>query len=727
MRRFASYRRSKTQHPEDRDPRSPTVTVGAPATGAEYQHAQALLSLDNLKSAADLDRWLNSNLKRLDKLDVDAGELAWYVEPKVDGLAVNIAYIEGSMVAVATRGDGTTGDRIDHLQPWIAGIPAKLLCHLADHIEVRGELFMSKEHFAVLNQRREAMGKDLFANPRNTVAGAVSTKDLQRSREVELQFVAHGYAVIAAGDSPDERLSQVHTAAVALREAGFETLSAERVDNRIDLARAVLRVSEQRDAYVYQIDGAVIRFDARTHMEMLGSTSRAPRGVVAYKFMPEQAKTHLREITLQTGRSGVVTPVGELEPVQVGGVTISRATLHNFRHIATIEAAPGCEVVVQRAGDVIPEIVAVSGESSEDVPPWSPDGLTCACGAALVKLDDGPRWFCGDVASCEQVALQRLGHFIQRDALDIEGISEATVADLYQWGWLKSYSDFFHLARHRDEWCERPGYKDKSVDKHLAQIEAARDCSLERVLTGIGIPGVGKDLAAKLAAWFGSLTALRNAHPEEFAGIEGLKYQRCPRCRQEPLPCADCAPRIRAIIDALKKMDERDELQPLLAALRTPETTRSGVDHTFWLLWYDKTRKLLPETPSHSFARKEFAALLKFTDADGTTLPEQLFARGIEPSPAAQQQLLPAEGPLGADLVEEISREWAGTKLDIPNWQAKLAATVTWVHERIPLYQRIAEYREVAEARKQRSPSLTGRSNTTSTGKIYQGGGYRNL
>ena len=704
---------------EDANPQAvsedtPTRSVGSPEQGAEWKHGRPMLSLDNLKSHADLQHWHNATLQRLglqrlgfERLGGESGAASQFlVEPKVDGIAINTVYRDGKLTAIATRGDGTSGENLNHIRRYIAGIPGRLGCDLAKHIEIRGELYITRAHFEVLNQQRDALGEPRFANPRNTAAGAVSTKDIERTREANLQFVAYGFEILEPADTPDTRLETAHAAKSALRQAGFTTLEGSLAGDLEGLKDAVAAVETKRDAYEFQIDGAVIRVDSRTDYAELGATSRAPRGAVAYKFAPAQATTRLNDITIQIGRSGVATPVGELEPVEVGGVLISRATLHNFRHIENIGAHPGAQVVVQRAGDVIPEIVQVRGAEGKEKQTWKPAEMVCPCERRVPlepDTDGGPRWFCSAAEDCERVAVQRLIRFVERDAMDLKGMSEATIEDLYSWGWLRNFSDYFGLAAKREEWYQKHGYKEKSVDTLLASIEDMRDSSLERLLTALGIPGVGKDVAARLANWFGTLDNLIQAQMAEFAFIDTLKFGICDKCRGKQEPCKECAPRIHAIVSDVQKLQQSGELERLKNSLRIAPQNRGDIEPGAWSRLYESTRRrsisMIDKNrdkvqehggktansgrQSSGFSKAEFDKLMLLVNAEKVPLPLQLFGRA-------------AAGVAGCELAGEIAEALGKVKgrEKSANEDRKIPALADWAQYCLPVWKRIADYRQ---------------------------------
>ena len=489
--------------PED----SPTRTVGAAptATFAPRRHEQPLLSLNNAFSEGemrDFDRRIAQLLGR-----APGGYIA---EAKIDGLAINLRYEQGVLASAATRGDGTVGEDVTANVRTIAGIPYRLNDgSLPPLLEVRGEIYMSRAAFAHLNESQQEAGQKLFANPRNAAAGSLRQLDPSVTASRHLSFFAYG---VGAGGNPlaDSQSALLHR----LQALGFPvqpfTLPA---DIEAVLAEQQLR-QQERPQMAYEIDGTVYKVDRFAEQELLGFVARAPRWAIAWKFPAEEAQTRIVRILWQVGRSGAITPVAEMEPVRVGGVTISRATLHNVEELARKDVRVGDTVVVRRAGDVIPEVVRVLFALGERSAPTPLPAACPVCGAHSVRSEGEVALRCSGGLSCPAQVRERLKHFASRGGMDIEGMGDklielladepdgsplhlATIADIYR-------LDFTRLAG-------REGFGDKKIANLAAAVAASRQPSLPRFLFALGIRHVGEATAIALANHFPTLEALADA------------------------------------------------------------------------------------------------------------------------------------------------------------------------------------------------------------------------
>jgi len=497
------------RHPDEAP--SPTRAVGGkPTEGFEpARHLVPMQSLDNTYSAAELRAFLDRTTK-------SAGGLfaSFTIEPKVDGVAISLLYEGGKLVRAATRGDGTTGDDVTRNVRTIANIPPALRGNFPARLEVRGEIYLPKEVFAELNALRDDQGLPAFANPRNAAAGSLKQLDPTLVAGRRLAGIFYGFG------SWDGRLPATGSASLeAFRTWGLpvpeKILLAGCAD---DVLAGVEELGRIRHGFTYETDGAVIKLDDLALRNELGSTSKAPRWAIAYKYEPEQAATRLRAITVQVGRTGVLTPVAELDPVLVAGSTVSRATLHNEEEIARKDIRIGDHVLIEKAGEVIPAVVAVQtalrdGSEKAFVMP-----STCpSCGAAVEK--DGVAWRCLSPA-CPAQLRRRIEYFASRSAMDIEGLGEALVAQLVEAGWLRDLPDLYSLDASRLASLDRMG--EKSAANVMAAIDVSRSRPLWRLINGLGIPHVGVAAARDLATRFGTLDALASADLEALLGVHDI-------------------------------------------------------------------------------------------------------------------------------------------------------------------------------------------------------------
>jgi len=486
--------------PELASEKSPTAQVGgAPLEQFESaRHIVAMQSLDNTYSEDELGEFL----VRVRKLAAGV-PVVLTVEPKVDGVAISLVYEGGQLVRAVTRGDGTQGDDVTQNIRTIAAIPARLKGSAPSLLEVRGEIYLPKAQFARINTARDEEGLPAFANPRNAAAGSLKQLDPALVAARGLSGIFYGFG--AWSENPPDSGTEMF---VRFREWGLPV--SERILTAGDDASVLAAVStlgEIRHDFSYETDGAVIKVDAIATRAALGSTAKAPRWAIAYKYEPEQAETRVRDITIQVGRTGVLTPVAELEPVFVSGSTVARATLHNAEEIARKDIRIGDTVIVEKAGEVIPAVVSVrkelrnGGERIFEMPAQCP-----ACGGPIVQ--DGVAWKCQSV-SCSAQVRRRIEHFASRGAMDIEGLGEALVAQLVDAGLLKGLPQIYTLRREDLLTLERMG--EKSATNLLDGIEASRSRPLWRLLHGLGIPHVGVSSARDLASRFHTLDALAQA------------------------------------------------------------------------------------------------------------------------------------------------------------------------------------------------------------------------
>lgn len=490
---------------------SPSKVVGATPTGAlaKVAHALPMLSLDNAFSDEEVADFVG-RVRRFLKLD-DEEPVALTAEQKIDGLSCSLRYEGRKLVRALTRGDGQVGEDVTPNVLTMGDVPRILPDTAPDLFEVRGEIYMEKQAFAALNARllaeAEAAGDASkarqFANPRNAAAGSLRQKDAAVTASRPLRFFAHGWGEASA--VPGDTLVQIMA---AIHGWGFPLASPI---VRLDLERALAfyrATGKARADLPYDIDGVVYKVDRLDWQRRLGQVGRAPRWALAHKFPAERAETRLNAIDIQVGRTGKLTPVARLEPVTVGGVVVTNATLHNRDEIARLGARPGDRVVVQRAGDVIPQIVEVLTLGEERPAFIFPDHCP-ECQSEAVAEEGEIDVRCTGGLICPAQRFERLRHFVSRGALDIEGLGEKSLAEFLELGWLKEPADIFRLHDHRDALVGREGWQAKSVDALFAAIEAKRQPDAARLLFGLGIRHVGSVTARDLMKAFGSLPRLR--------------------------------------------------------------------------------------------------------------------------------------------------------------------------------------------------------------------------
>jgi DNA ligase (NAD+) len=490
---------------------SPSARVGAkPASGfAKVTHSRPMLSLDNGFSTEDVSDFLG-RIRRFLKL-ADGTDIEMVAEPKIDGLSAALTYEDGRFVQGATRGDGTVGEDITRNLATIADLPKQLHGrHQGKLIEVRGEVYMTHADFQHINKAREAEGEPLFANPRNAAAGSVRQLDPTVTAGRPLHFFAYaeGETSRATNDC------KTHWDFLdRLKEWGFAVnpLAKLCADDEALLA-FYEKIGERRAQLGYDIDGVVYKVNRRDWQERLGFVGRAPRWALAHKFPAERAETRLNEIRIQVGRTGALTPVAELEPITVGGVVVSRATLHNEDEIERKDIREGDWVVVQRAGDVIPQIVeVVKKRRPHNSKPFKFPHVCPVCGSHAVReLDEAVRRCTGGLI-CPAQAVERLKHFVGRRAADIDGLGDKHIQAFWDEKLLRTPADIFRLHKHEKALIEREGWGEQSVTKLLAAIEARRKLPLDRFIYALGIRQVGEQTAKLLAHHYESFKAWREA------------------------------------------------------------------------------------------------------------------------------------------------------------------------------------------------------------------------
>jgi DNA ligase (NAD+) len=503
----AAYRDLRATTPHLAPPDDPEQQVGyaAQSSFSKVQHRVPMLSLGNAFSAEDVSDFVARIYRFLGwkENSPDTKALHFVAEPKIDGLSCSLHYENGRLHIAATRGDGLVGENITANVCTIASVPQQLQAPFPAQVEVRGEIYMRRDDFAALNAARLLSGDEPFANPRNAAAGSVRQLDPTITAARKLSFFAYALGECSSAHPASQTAlrQQLHAWGFTLNEPADFCASHD------DLLHYFKKIEAARPDLAYDIDGVVYKIDDCALQERLGFISRAPRWAIAHKFAAEQAQTWLKAITLQVGRTGVLTPVAELEPINVGGVMVSRATLHNADEIARKDVRVGDLVTVQRAGDVIPQILSAdSSKRKADSVAFTFPSLCPVCGSHITQPEGYAARLCSGGLYCPAQQQEKLRHFVSRDALNIEGFGEQRVEEFIQAGWLRSPADIFRLANHRDELLTREGWKEKSVNNLLAAIEARRTIPLAKLIFALGIPQIGEVTAKQLAVHYGSFT-----------------------------------------------------------------------------------------------------------------------------------------------------------------------------------------------------------------------------
>ena len=503
---------------------SPNKLVGAAVEAsplAKVTHAQRMMSLDNAFADDDVAEFV-ARVRRFLNLSEDAS-VALTAEDKIDGLSCSLRFEQGVLVQAATRGDGSVGEDVTPNVRTIADIPERLSGNAPDIFEIRGEIYMAKADFAALNAAQQKADAKVFANPRNAAAGSLRQKDASITAARPLRFLAHGWGEVsdvpAASQYDMMRLIESWGVPVSPLLGRFDSVA--------DVLEHYRDIEARRAELPYDIDGVVYKVDRLDWQARLGFVAKAPRWAIAHKFPAERAQTTLEAIDIQVGRTGKLTPVGRLTPVTVGGVVVSNVTLHNRDEIGRLGVRPGDRVVVQRAGDVIPQVVE-NLTRDEDRDPYAFPDHCPVCGSEAVAEEGEVDVRCTGGLICAAQKFERLRHFVSRGALDIEGLGEKSIAEFLELGWLdKGPADIFRLHRHRDELLAREGWKEKSVDNLFAAIEAKRQPDAARLLFGLGIRHIGAVTARDLLKGVGDIALLPakaaeiNAYVEAHPRAEG--------------------------------------------------------------------------------------------------------------------------------------------------------------------------------------------------------------
>ncbi len=495
------------------DPASPTQRVGESLTEAfpTVEHPVPLMSLDNTYNPDEL-REFDRRVK--DRLGDSPYHYA--VELKFDGASIRLRYENRKLKLAATRGDGERGDEITSNIKTLSDIPLSISDDAPDTLEIRGEAYMEKEAFVRLNEYREKIGLQPFANPRNSTAGSLKMQD---PREVARRPIRMFAFDLLLDDTDDNR---THSDKInMLNQWGFPVCDHFEVCNGIDEVLSIIEKWDNlRHTLPYDTDGVVVKVNEERYRDILGSTSKAPRWAIAYKFAAEQSPTVLESITLQVGRLGSITPVAELMPVQLAGTTVKRATLHNEDEILRKDIRVGDTVMIEKAGEIIPQVISVVNPDREGRSrPFSMPENCPACGEKLVKFEDEVKWRCVNT-ECPPQVRERISHFSSRDAMDIEGLGTAVVDQLVNEHLIKTYADLYSLKKEDLLPLERMA--EKSAENLIEAISNSKDQAFHRVLYALGIRFVGKTVAKDLATHFESLEAIENATIEDMVKVDSI-------------------------------------------------------------------------------------------------------------------------------------------------------------------------------------------------------------
>lgn len=514
-------REYEADHPELVTSDSPTQKVGGAPAGRfpQVEHLQPMLSLANARNDEELRAWEQRVRNRLASEGITEPDLQLVVEGKIDGLAMSLVYEAGKLSRAVTRGNGVIGEDVTQNVLTMKDVPPELPTKKPPALfEVRGEVYIRRADFHTLNEQRAEEGLATYANPRNLAAGSIRQLDVELTRSRPLSFWAYALGVTDGVEfsTHAQQLEQ-------LKDWGFPVNDFVVLDDVEAAIDACNSWEERRESLDYEIDGAVVKLNDNELMRRAGVAGREPRGAIAWKFPPMEAKTKLLEIQWNVGRTGRLVPLAVLEPVNVTGVTVQHATLHNEVDLLVKDIREGDEVIVTRAGDVIPRVVGPTPEAAARkgrAKPPQPPAECPSCGTKTQK--DGDWTYCPNRRGCPGQRFQHFKHFVHRGAMDIDGLGEKQVQQFLEWGWFESLSDIYSLADRREELLEKPGYKEKSVDGLISSIETSKQQPFWRVLFAIGLPGIGGVNARNLAKRFGSIDALMAATTEEIAETNGI-------------------------------------------------------------------------------------------------------------------------------------------------------------------------------------------------------------
>ena len=648
------------QFPQLVRPDSPSRAVGAAPEGplAKVRHALPMLSLDNAFSDEEVADFVG-RVRRFLKLAEDE-PVALTAEPKIDGLSCSLRYEKGVLVLAATRGDGTTGEDVTPNARTIGDIPQRLPAGAPDLFEIRGEVYMSKADFAALNARQAEAGGKIFANPRNAAAGSLRQKDAAITQARPLRFYAHGWGEASVLPA-DSQLGVMR----AIEAWGVPVSADLEVFNEIAPLLAFYRgIEAKRADLAFDIDGVVYKVDRLDWQRRLGQVARAPRWALAHKFPAERAQTTLLAIDIQVGRTGKLTPVARLEPVGVGGVTVTNATLHNPDEIARLGVRPGDRVLIQRAGDVIPQVLENLTPDADRPPYVFPDHCP-ECGSEAVREEGEVDVRCTGGLVCPAQRVERLRHFVSRHALDIEGLGLVHIESFFKDGLLQSPADIFRLHEKRAELIGRERWAETSVDNLLAAIDAKRRPPLDRFLYALGIRHVGevtaRDLARRYGSWSAFMAMIERALDARrtFEPTLGEADRKAQQRRDAAVVAAVETPNIgpevaNALLDFFEEPHNREVLAALEAAGVSPAD----------LIWETKESPVTGKT-------LVFTGTLETLSRDEAKAQAEALGAKVAGSVSAKTDLLIA-GP-GAGSKLKKAQELGVEVIDEAAWNALVA------------------------------------------------------
>ncbi len=547
-------RELEAEHPELATPDSPTQRVGARPLDKfeQYEHAEPMLSLANARNAEELEAWVQRIRNLLKRFDITVEELAYVTEPKIDGLAISLTYEDGVFVRGATRGNGRIGEDVTQNLKTIKSIPLRIDSAPA-RVEVRGEVYFPRSGFDRLNEERAEAGESTFANPRNAAAGTIRQLDpaLAASRPLQIWTYGIGYREGVEHASHSEEIEW-------LRERGFRVNGD--VDRHTDAEQVIARCEwwqGRRDEIDFEIDGVVVKVDDRALWRELGVAGREPRWAIAWKFPPTTVTTKLTKIVWNVGRTGHMVPFAMLDPVHVGGVTVSTATLHNEEDLLRKDAREGDVVIVTRAGDVIPRVVAPVTQRREGrrLRKPRPPKKCPACATPTVKPEGAVFTICPNRTGCPGQSFQHVKHFVHRGAMDIEGLGEKQAMRFLEDGLIRDAADIYELTV--EQLSELEGFGEVSAQNLVGAIEESKSRPFPRVLFALGLAGVGAVNAEALAAHFGSIDELISAQPEKIEEVGGIGPILAEQVAEQ---LAD--ERVAELIERLRERGVRLELDP---------------------------------------------------------------------------------------------------------------------------------------------------------------------
>lgn len=500
------------KHPEFHDPNSPTLRVGGQVTKnfATVVHEHRMYSLSNSYSKEELEDW-EVRIKKLVE-----GEVAYTCELKYDGASISLTYENGELVRAVTRGDGIQGDDVTHNIKTIRSVPLKLKGDYPDKFDIRGEIVLPYEGFAKMNAERVENGEEPYANPRNTASGSLKLQDSSEVSKRPLDCLL--YSIVGENLPFSTQFEGLQKA----RDWGFKVPKEAELARSTDAVMAFLEHwDEHRHDLPYETDGVVIKVNNLNQQEELGFTAKSPRWAMAYKFKAEQVSTKLHQITYQVGRTGAITPVANLEPVQLAGTIVKRASLHNADQIEKLDVREGDEVFVEKGGEIIPKIVAVDfTKRNPDSKPTSYISECPECGTELVRKGGEAQHYCPNYNGCPPQIIGRIQHFISRKAMDIEGLGGETVALLVRENLIENYADLYELKKEQVLPLERMA--EKSAENLIKGIEQSKEVPFERVLFALGIRYVGETVGKKLAKHYKNIEAIETASQEELVSVDEI-------------------------------------------------------------------------------------------------------------------------------------------------------------------------------------------------------------